>query len=123
MANKISQTQRKHMVNRLNQAIRKKRSKIPDVPGINGPNFSLPSKYSASSFDEEELTWLEHKFKELAKEKSRILKEAKALVKLNKKRDIQIEKLEKLEVDLTDELMLGNDLKDLLNVLKKVEEA
>jgi len=121
---KINQTQRNHMISRLNDAIQEKRPKSINTPNIfkDAPSICCPPRY-ASSYSKKDVEKLDEAIKWFTKNRAKLIKEFDQFVdKLEKKREKE-DQLYSLKNTLLDELMLGNDLQDLTAVLKKVEEA
>jgi hypothetical protein len=112
------------MLSRLDDAIHRKIPNAPVRPDIfdEVPSLPYPSRYGGS-YDSSSIDTLDESIKWLTKNRTQILKEFKAYVKEKKEHAQEVKRLEDLKTRLRDELMLGNDLQDLISVLKKVEQA
>ena len=126
MTKTLNQTQRKYMIEQLNRAIRSKKT---ETHTLNLPKWrddlpSLQTHYHWGDPDPiKNLQGFLDAIDFVVKNKVQIKKEAKEFCYAVNGVLVQNKKLDKLQVKLTSELMLGNDLTDLIEVLKKVEDA
>lgn len=122
---KISQTQRNHMIERVKLSIKKK--KVSVHSSQYDPNGVLEKLYSGASTynlrtQEELLAEYQSHAEFISKHKRSIPKILEKKFNLQKESEVKNNRLNSLQGELIDKLMLGNDLADLQNALIRIEQ-
>ncbi len=122
---KISQTQRNHMIQRVRTSIRQK-IQVVDTSDYDPNNVlkTISSGLSTWKLNTKEEFLAEYqKYAEfISKHKKSIPKILEKQFNLEKEATIKNKRLDSLQSELIDKLMLGNDLTDLQKALTRIEQ-